>query len=341
MQLHDGVDLRHLGRADDFLTLAFGPPAKKRGPQGEQGLRVPFIDAHVHLWDLGLIRYPWLMPPFDDSGPNGSVEAIAGNYLLDDYKRESANWNVVGMVHIDAGADADDALAETDWLQGLADAQGMPNGIVAYAPLQSPNTHTKLFDHARRRNVRGIRQIVNWHRDPNRTYTERDLTVDDAWQAGFALLKKHDLSFDLQAYPGQFAALSKLIARHPETPVIINHTGMGVDGDADWRAGMQLLAALPNVSVKISGLGFVWRQLDPEKVRARVLQTIDLFGPERCMFASDFPTDRLFGSFDETLGHYADAVADFPAAERQALFAGNANRLYRLGLKLEADPSGD
>ena len=294
--------------------------------------RIPFVDAHVHLWDLGRIRYPWLRPPFDDSGPNGSVEAIAANYLLEDYKREAADWNVVGMVHVDAGADADQALEETDWLQSMADVRGMPSGIVAYAPLQCPNVHTKLFDQVRRKNVRGIRQIVNWHRDPNRTYTERDLTLDEHWQAGFALLRKYELSFDLQAYPGQFAALSKLIARHPGTPVIINHAGMGVDGDADWRAGMQLMATLPNVSVKISGLGFVWRPLDPAKVRARVLDTIDLFGTARCMIASDFPTDRLFAGFDATMGNYADAVADFSDGEQRALFGRNANRIYRLNL---------
>ena len=304
-----------------------------RGFAGGQGLaRVPFIDAHVHLWDLGRISYPWLRPPFDDSGPNGSVEAIASTYLLEDYRRESADWNVAGMVHVDAGADADEALAETDWLQSVADRESMPNAIIAYAPLQCPNIQTKLFDQVRRKNVRGIRQIVNWHRDPNRTYTSRDLTQDEQWKAGFALLKKRDLSFDLQAYPQQFLGLSRLIARHQETPVIINHAGMGVDGEADWRAGMQLMATLPNVSVKISGLGFVWRQLDPEKVRARVLQTIDLFGPERCMFASDFPTDRLFADFDTTMGNYEGAVADFTEAERRALFAGNANRIYRVNI---------
>jgi predicted TIM-barrel fold metal-dependent hydrolase len=208
----------------------------------------------------------------------------------------------------------------------------MPNGIVAYAALEAPDADRRLAEQARRRNVRGIRQIVNWHRDPDRTYTERDLTQDTAWEAGFALLKKHDLSFDLQAYPGQFAALARLIERHPETPVILNHAGMGIDGDADWVAGIQLLAALPNVSVKISGLGFIWRRLDRDGARARVRATIDLFGADRCMIASDFPTDRLFGSFDETLGTYAEAVSDLTEAERRALFAGNANRIYRLGL---------
>ena len=67
-------------------------------------------------------------------------------------------------------------------------------------------------------------------------------------------------------------------------------------------------------------------------MRDRVLETIDLFGTDRAMFASDFPTDRLFGSFDATLEPLADAVADFSEAERRALFAGNANRIYRLGL---------
>jgi predicted TIM-barrel fold metal-dependent hydrolase len=300
-----------------------------------------FVDAHVHLWDLQRLRYAWLSPPFGDGGPNGNVSAIASNYLLDDYLEEAAKWNVVGIVHVDAGAAPEQALEETDWLQAMADARGLPSGIVAYAPLEHPDIDDLLAAHAERANVRGIRQIVSWHPDPNRTYSDRDITVDEAWQRGFGLLAGHGLSFDLQAYPGQFITLARLIARHPETQVILNHAGSGVDSPEEWRASMALLAELPNVAVKISGLGFVWKPLDPGAIRDRVRTTIDLFGADRCMFASDFPTDRLFGSFDETLGHYADAVADFSAAERQALFAGNANRFYRLGLKIGTDLSGD
>ena len=81
-------------------------------------------------------------------------------------------------------------------------------------------------------NVRGIRHIVNWHADPSRSYTPRDVTGDAAWARGFGLLSKYGLSFDLQAYPGQFAGLARLIERHPETPVIVNHAGMG-----DRRSG--------------------------------------------------------------------------------------------------------
>jgi len=242
---------------------------------------------------------------------------------------------VRGIVHVDAGADAADAIAETDWLQRMADARGMPNAIVAFAALDDPHVATLLAAHASRANVRGIRHIVNWHADPNRTYTPRDVTRDDAWAAGFALLGAHGLSFDLQAYAGQFPGVVPLIARHPETPVIINHMGMMIAGEeAEWRSGMAALAALPNVSVKLSGIGFSDRRWTRTLARDQIRTAIDLFGTTRAMFASDFPTDKLFGSFAQHLDTYADIVADFSAEERHALFAGNANRIYRLGLTL-------
>jgi len=295
----------------------------------------PFVDAHVHLWDLAHLRYAWLTPPFSDDGPNGSVEPIAKTYLLDDYLADAAGWDVRGIVHIDAGAHAGDALAETDWLQGIADERGMPNAIVAFAALDDPDVDTLLAAHAARANVRGIRHIVNWHADANRTYTPRDVTQDAAWAQGFAALAKHGLSFDLQAYAGQFVGLAPLIARHPETPVIINHMGMMVPGEeAEWRTGMAALAALPNVLVKLSGIGFSDRRWTAALARQQIRTAIDLFGTDRAMFASDFPTDKLFGSFAQHLDAYAEIVADFTREEQHALFAANANRIYRLGLTL-------
>lgn len=296
---------------------------------------LPFIDAHVHLWDLSHIRYPWLTPPFADDGPNGSVEPIARDYGLDDYLADAQGWDVRGIVHVDAGADPADALRETDWLQAQADTRGMPNAIVAFADLADPDVERLLAAHAERANVRGIRQIVNWHADARRTYSPRDVTQDDAWARGFALLGKYGLSFDLQAYPGQFAPLAGLIARHPDTPVIVNHTGMAVPGEWDvWRAGMRALACLPNVATKLSGMGFTHRPWSLPQARAYVLEAIDIFGADRAMIASDFPTDKLFGSFARHLDAYADITSGFSPDERRALFAGNANRLYRLAIDL-------
>lgn len=296
---------------------------------------LPFVDAHVHLWDLDRISYPWLTPPFAEDGPNGSVAPIARTYLLDDYLADAAGWQVRGIVHVEAGATPGAALAETEWLQAMGDARGMPNAIIAFAALDDPQVDALLAAHARHPAVRGIRHIVNWHADPRRSYTPRDVTQDPDWARGFALLGKHGLSFDLQAYPGQFPALARLIARHPETQVLLNHTGMAVPGAWDeWRAGMRALAALPNVATKISGMGFTHRPWTLEQIRPYVLEAIDLFGADRALFASDVPTDKLFGSFAAHLDAYAVITAGFSLDERRALFAGNANRLYRLGLTL-------
>jgi len=297
---------------------------------------LPFVDAHFHLWDLGRLSYPWLSPPFSDEGPNGSVAAIARTYLPADYRADLARWNLVGAVHVDAGADPGDALAETEWLEGLAREEGLPTALVAFADLCDPDVDSRLAAHARYSHVRGIRQIVNWHPDPQRSYTARDLTRDPAWERGFARLAAHGLSFDLQCYPGQMAVVAAILARHPEVPVMINHLGMPVladpDGLALWREGMRALSALPQVAVKISGMGFIRRDWSPELVTPLILEAIAMFGPERAMFASDVPTDTLFGSVDHHFEVYHATVAHLPEKQRAAMFGGTANRLYRLGL---------
>lgn len=299
---------------------------------------LPFIDAHVHLWDLGHIRYPWLTPPFHEDRPAGSTAAIASSYGLDDYLAEAANWNVRGFVHVDAGAHPDDALQETQWLQEIADKRGMPNGIVAFAALHDARVESLLARHAAHRNVRGIRHISGWHADPARSYNDRNPLDDPAWARGFALLRKYGLSFDCQVYPGQFAAMAALAGRHPDIPVILNHLGMPILADAGgeqtWRDGLKLLAAQPQVSIKLSGVGFIHRRWSRDNIRGFILTAIDLFGPERCLVASDFPTDKLFDGFAAHLDAYDAILSGFSDSERRAMFGRNANRVYRLGLEI-------
>ena len=295
------------------------------------------VDAHIHLWDLARIRYPWLTPPLP-VGITGDVSAIAQNYLLEDYLRDCAahgsRVRVSKVVHVEAGAHPADALAETRWLQGIADIQGFPQAIIAHAELEQPGIEALLEAHAAHRNVRGIRQILNWHPDPAKTYTPRDLLTDEAWQRGFARLARHGLSFDLQVYPGQMPAAAALAARHANIRLIVNHAGMPADKDsagiAAWRAGMRALAAQPNVSVKISGLAMLdwrWRR---ESLKPFVLETLEIFGAERVMIASNFPVDRLFGTFAAFTGAYSSILAGASAEERSKLFARNAERIYRI-----------
>jgi predicted TIM-barrel fold metal-dependent hydrolase len=298
---------------------------------------IPFVDAHVHLWDLGHIRYPWLTPPFRE-GPAGVTQPIAVNYGLDEYLADAAKWNVRGMVHVDAGAEPADALKETQWLQGLADRRGMPQAIVAFAALNDPKIEALLEAHAAHPNVRGIRHIVGWHRDPMRSYAARDVTADTAWQAGFSLLKKYSLSFDCQVYPSQFANMAALAARHPDIPVILNHLGMPIvsdaDGEAEWRDGLKQLAAVPNVCIKLSGVGFIHRRWTVESIRPWLLTAIELFGPQRCLVASDFPTDKLFDSFDAHMAAYHHILSEFNETEQRAMFAGNTVRTYRIKIEV-------
>ncbi len=295
------------------------------------------VDAHMHLWDLARISYPWLTPPLP-AGITGDVSPIARNYLLDDYLRDAAAHDsrvrVTKTVHVEAGANPADSLAETRWLQSIADSRGFPHAIVAHAELEKPTAAALLAEHAAHRNVRGIRQIINWHPDPAKTYTPRELLADESWHRGFALLARHGFSFDLQIYPAQMPAAARLAARHPHTQLILNHTGMPVDRDAAgieaWRSGMRSLAAQPNVAVKVSGLAMLDWHWSCDSLRPFVLETLAIFGADRVMLASNFPVDRLFGTFAGFYAAYRSILAGSSEAERAQLFARNAERIYRI-----------
>jgi len=291
------------------------------------------VDAHHHLWNLSRgYNYPWLQDQPAGEGMLGNLSAIARNYLAADYRADTAGYDVVKSVHIEAVPV--DGARETMWLQRVADTDGLPHAIVGRVELQKPDAERAIAEHALFPNLRGIRHIVNWHANPKFTFTDHDFLQDDAWLGGYGLLKKYGLSFDLQLYPSQMADAAKLAQRHPETLVIVNHTGMPVDREAAsvgvWRDGMKRLAAQDNVIAKISGLGMLDHSWTEDSIRPFVLGTIDFFGTERAMFGSNFPVDKLYGSFDALYGAFERIVADFSEAEKHKLFHDNALRAYRI-----------
>ena len=293
------------------------------------------VDAHQHFWDLGRgHNYPWLQDRPLGVGVCGDVTAIAEkSYLPVHLQTDAGGYDLVKSVHIEAVSS--DPIEETRWLQELADRHGFPHGIVAAAQLHQTGIEAALEAQRGFTNVRGIRHIVNWHNDPSLTFTERsDFLTDPAWLAGFGLLSKYDLSFDLQLYPSQMADAAVVARAHPETLIILNHAGMPVDRDdagvEQWREGMASLAACDNVAVKISGLGMLDWHWSEDSIRPYVLETIDRFSTDRAMFGSNFPVDRLYSSFGALYGAFERIVAGFSAVEQNKLFAGNALRLYRL-----------
>lgn len=238
-------------------------------------------------------------------------------------------------VPLDAGFDPKNPVDETRWVQSIADRHGFPHGIVAFAELNDPDVERVLAAHARFPNTRGIRQSVNWHADPIKTFVSHPtLLTDNGWLEGFSLLRKYGLSFDLQLYPSQMLDAARLAANHPDTLIIVNHTGMPVDKDeaglAAWRTGMRALAANDNVRVKVSGLGMLDWHWTESSIRPFVLETIGIFGTDRSMFASNFPVDKLYSDFNTLYGAFKSIVTDFSLDEKHKLFYSVAEETYRL-----------
>jgi predicted TIM-barrel fold metal-dependent hydrolase len=299
------------------------------------GAEIRLVDAHHHLWDLECHFYPWLSPRPLPPAMAGDTSPIAKTYRVADLLDDARNQNLVKSVHVEAGFDPSSPLVETQWLQEVANANGFPHAIVAKAELQRPDVESLLAKHKQFANVRGIRHMVSWHRNPMKTFIDRsDLLRDGQWLKGFALLKKYDLSFDLQVYPSQMDDAIHLAQTHPETSIILDHTGMPVDRDQasleQWRRKMRELGKLPNVTVKISGLGMFDHDWTKDSIRPFVLHAIDSFGTNKSMFASNFPVDKLYSSYDAVFDAFKEITRDFSPSEREALFAGNDERVYRI-----------
>lgn len=289
------------------------------------------VDPHVHLWDLSTGLYPGLEQP--STGFIGDNAPIARSYLLPELLAEGGEeLEITKIVNVEAFPA--DRIAETRYLQDLADRTGYPQGIVAGADLSQPDAESVLEAQASFVNVRGIRQVLNMHPDPLYAYVAENYMDDVGWLRNFALLEKYQLSFDMQLYPHQMEQAARIIEKNPGVRVIINHCGMLADrtlsGWRQWRDSMRLLAGFENVFVKISGLGMFDRTWTLESIRPHVLETLDTFGTDRAMFASNFPVDKLFGCYADIWRTFAAITSDLSDFEKDGLFSANAERIYRI-----------
>ena len=285
------------------------------------------VDAHHHLWDLERVRYPWLVAEPDPAAWMGDITPIRGNYLVDEYVAEAASSRVVRSVHVEAACDPRDAVAETRWLQAVADRHGFPHAIVAAARLEDPRVDIVLQDHLRSANVRGIRQMLD--RDAGRRLLDR---AD--WQRGLARLPEYGLSFDLSVTPDQLERAAQLAQRNPELVLVLNHCGMPLERTQlaldRWRRGLGLVAEHPNVFVKVSGLGMFDHRWSAESIRPFVNDVLEAFGAGRSMFGSNFPVDKLYGSYPALVQAMEQVTSALTPGERLAFFHDNAARVYRL-----------
>lgn len=295
---------------------------------------LPKIDAHHHLWDLEHNDYPWLREP-GEPRMYGDYRAMCKSYLVDDFLADSAPHAVVKSVHVQANWNPDDPVGETRWCQGVADRHGFPHAIVAHANLADADVERVLAAHRASSNVRGIRHILGHTDDPGLKRRDRpDYARDPAWQRGYACLPGYDLSFDLQVFPAQMAAAADVAAQHEDVPLVVCHTGFPWDrSDAGvdlWRSGMRRLAALPHAHAKLSGPGMVMIDWSVESFAPFIHETIDMFGPSRCMFASNVPPDALHKTYEQIYSAFYAWAARYSPDEQQQMFHDTAARFYRI-----------
>ncbi|MBB5662031.1 putative TIM-barrel fold metal-dependent hydrolase [Rhizobium leguminosarum] len=303
----------------------------------------PVIDPHHHLWDLGLQRHPWLQKAqtSGDETALGSLAPILRNYGIDDYRADAARQNVVATVHVEAGWSVAHPLEESRWLDGLDRSSGVARRYVARVPLDGPDAARLLEAEAENPNVVGIRDILSWHPDVAKRFALRpDRMGDAAWRAGLAEVARLGLVFDLMLYPWQMAEALDLVRAFPHTLFVLNHGGSPVDrtedGMALWRRGLRALGDEPNLRLKISDLVAYDNDWTLESLRPVIEHCLDCFGPERAMFASDFPVAGLRASFDEVYQVFRTVAAGLSWDEQRALFFATANDTYRLDM---ADPA--
>jgi len=295
----------------------------------------PIVDAHQHFWDLDANYLPWLrdQPPIPFR--YGDYGALRRNYLPPDYRRDTHGLDLQGTVFVETEWDRRDPVGETRWVERVARQSGLPSVMVCHAALHQEDVADILAQQASFPFVRGVRHKPVAASSPDNIEPGQPGSMRDPnWRRGYSLLARHALSFDLQTSWWHLPEAAALNAEYPHIPIILNHTGLPRDRSADelagWRAAMTEFANAPNVAVKISGLGEPGRAWTLERNRQVILDTIAIFGEDRCMFASNFPVDSLAGSLTTIYSGFAEATETLGRDVQSKLFAGNARRLYRL-----------
>lgn len=295
------------------------------------------VDSHVHWRDPMNNPYEQLSDQLTDDGAANSASQ-AKVYLPKDYFADARTFNIVGFVHIEAEWSKADPVGETRWLDTLGPSgltNELPYAIVGHANLASDTVQPVLQGHAQSKRMRGIRQFLNYLEDrPEYCWAKEDYLKNPVWRQNYCLLSKYNLDFDLMCFAHQMLEFAPLAAANPSIKVHLEHCGMPWDHTPEgrdlWRRGMAAMASLPHVDLKISGLGNTITNWNVTNIRDYVLEAIDLFGVSRVSFASNFPTDKQFSSMAAIWQAFFEITNNFSQEEKDAMFADNALRNYRI-----------
>lgn len=312
---------------------------------------LPIVDAHHHLWPSGY----WI--PYDRS----ALETD-----LDRGHRITATVFVECMTSF--SDDADPALRPVGETRFVVDNTSVDNtggrrlaaGIVAWADLMQPAEAARTLDahlEAGNGRLRGVRFNVVWHDVHSAAahagrVTTPHMLLDVRYRAGLREVARRNLTYDVWLYHPQLHELAETVDEVPDLTFVLDHLGGPVPEQAtpasradvfdEWRRGLAEVARRPNVVLKVGGVGmpiYGFGFQDGERPdsdalaaawRPYVEVAIETFGPERCMFESNFPVDKQSFSYDSLWNAFKRLTSGYSADERTALFSGTASRVYRL-----------
>jgi predicted TIM-barrel fold metal-dependent hydrolase len=293
---------------------------------------LPVVDAHHHIWNLADL--PWL------SGAPvprifGEYSAIRRDYTIDEYQKDIASSHVVKSVYVQTNWAPEMAENEVAWVQSVSDRCGFPHAIVAFADLEQDDCGRLLDAQMRYRNMRGVRQQLHWHENPQYRFASRpDLMNSPRWQRGLREVADRGLVFELQVFAAQMPDSAAVAKAFPGLRFVLSHAGMlenhSPEGVALWRSGIQQLAACPNVYVKLSGLGTFVHRCDAALWKPIVHETVAAFGANRCMFGTNFPIESLWTTYDNLVSVARQCISDLRPADQRAILHDTAVEVYRL-----------
>ena len=330
------------------------PSATEAGPGPEPildpGRRI--IDPHHHLWPAGAGPAYLLDELRGDTGDGHRVEATVFVECMTGYRTD--------------GPEALRRAGESAFVARVAresrDGKGARiAGIVGSADLLAPDDLDALLDaHAEAGEglFRGIRHAAAWDASdairPSHHHPPPHLYLNETFRRGFARLAARGLTFDAWLFHPQIPELTDLARAFPDASIILDHLGgpLGIgpyagrrdDYFPEWRADMAGLATCPNVTVKLGGMampinGWDWHKTGaPDSAAFAAAQgdwyraAIDLFGPGRCMFESNFPVDRASLSYRTLWNGLKRIAAPYSEAEKDQMFSGTAARVYGIDL---------
>ncbi|GGU02469.1 amidohydrolase family protein [Streptomyces violascens] len=278
-----------------------------------------FVDAHHHVWDLGVRDQDWITGP--------QLSPLRRNFTLDDLRPEASSAGVTSTVVVQTVTVAE----ETPELLSLADGSDLVAGVVGWTDLTSPGVADEL---ARLRGLPGggrlvgIRHQVQGERNPGWL-----LRADV--RRGLGAVASAGLAYDLVVRADQLSDCARVAALHPELTFVLDHLGkppIASGALEPWASALRALAALPNTVCKLSGMVTEadWAAWTVADLRPYAETVLDAFGAGRVLWGSDWPVCVLASSYGGVVGVARGVVAGLSAGEREAVFGGTARGVYGL-----------